>query len=213
MTLRASHLVDDRLYGYYLAARQGEALDPPVAEHLADCRACAARYTDLVRTFDGLRREADAETLAVFTPERLLEQQQRIARRIEHIGHTARVITFPGQTVGRPIPGSPSHSAARWIATAAAAGLFIGVALGASYEWQLHSRGGLDVRRTRSLVAATREPSLTPRATDGTGAGPAIAADDAFLSDLERALDRPHTRELQPFDDFTPHVREVLDIR
>jgi len=35
------------------------------------------------------------------------------------------------------------------------------------------------------------------------------ASDEAFLSDLEVALERPHTSELQPFDALTPHVREV----
>ena len=42
------------------------------------------------------------------------------------------------------------------------------------------------------------------------GGGPAdVAADDAFLSELEIALERPRTRELQAFDTFTPHVREI----
>ena len=33
--------------------------------------------------------------------------------------------------------------------------------------------------------------------------------DDAFLMQLEFALERPHTQELQPFDALTPHVREI----
>jgi hypothetical protein len=33
--------------------------------------------------------------------------------------------------------------------------------------------------------------------------------DDAFLMQLEFALERPHTQELQPFDALTPHVRPV----
>jgi len=33
--------------------------------------------------------------------------------------------------------------------------------------------------------------------------------DDAFLMELELALARPHTRELQPFDAMTPHVRDI----
>jgi hypothetical protein len=32
---------------------------------------------------------------------------------------------------------------------------------------------------------------------------------DAFLSELELALERPHTRELVALDELTPHVREV----
>jgi hypothetical protein len=40
-----------------------------------------------------------------------------------------------------------------------------------------------------------------------------VAADDAFLSELELALERPHTRELLAFDALTPHVREIRDQR
>ena len=42
---------------------------------------------------------------------------------------------------------------------------------------------------------------------DGLAPG-ADVVDDAFLSDLEMALERPYTRSLQPFDALTPHVRE-----
>ena len=53
---------------------------------------------------------------------------------------------------------------------------------------------------------------LAPVATDGAKPTPdATADDDAFLSDLEMALERPRTRELQPFDALTPHVREIAD--
>jgi len=46
-------------------------------------------------------------------------------------------------------------------------------------------------------------------AARGIGAAPATADEDAFLSDLEVALARPRTRELQPFDALTPHVRDI----
>jgi hypothetical protein len=51
---------------------------------------------------------------------------------------------------------------------------------------------------------------MTPVATRGTTPGE-VAADDAFLSELELALERPHTRELRAFDALTPHVREIRD--
>ena len=38
-----------------------------------------------------------------------------------------------------------------------------------------------------------------------------VADDDAFLLDLELALQRPNTRELEPFDALTPHVREIYN--
>jgi hypothetical protein len=53
---------------------------------------------------------------------------------------------------------------------------------------------------------------LSPVGTRGSSPAE-IAADSAFLSDLELALERPHTRELQAFDALTPHVREIRDQR
>jgi len=38
-----------------------------------------------------------------------------------------------------------------------------------------------------------------------------VAADDAFLSELDAALQRPRTQALVAYDALTPHVREVRD--
>ncbi len=194
------HVQDDRLLDAYLAARQLAPIDPPVAEHLADCGACGARYEELAQVMDVLRMEGEAEADAVFTPERLRQQHQQIARRIEHVGRAARIISFPGRFVRRTMTASTSSTAPRWAAAAAAAGLFIGVALGASYGWG--ARAG----------ALPGEMRLRPVATQGTEPVD-VAADDAFLSELELALERPHTRELLAFDALTPHVREIRDQR
>jgi len=193
------HLPDERLLDACLAARQGERPDPPVAEHLADCGACRVRYEELVKVMDLVRQEGETDADAVFTPERLRRQQMQIARRIEHVGRAARVISFPGRFVRRTITASATPSATRWVAAAAAAGLFIGVALGASYGWG--ARGGYPLAGDRRMM---------PVATRGTTPGE-VATDDAFLSELELALERPHTRELRAFDALTPHVREIRD--
>jgi hypothetical protein len=136
-------------------------------------------------------------------------QQQQIAKRVAHIGRPARVISFPGQFVHRTLTATTSRTAPRWIAAAAAAGLFIGVALGASYEWNGFVRSA---RQSLGRADTSRPSRLTPVATRGNHPAD-VAADDAFLSDLEVALERPHTRELLAFDAFTPHVREVRDRR
>jgi hypothetical protein len=193
------HLQDERLLDACLTVRQGERPDPPVAEHLADCSACRVRYEELVQVLDMVRQEGEIEADAVFTPERLRQQQLQIARRIEHVGRAARVISFPGRFVRRTMTASATPSAPRWVAAAAAAGLFIGAALGASYGWG--ARGGYDLASDRRMM---------PVATRGTTPGE-VAADDAFLSELELALERPHTRELRAFDALTPHVREIRD--
>src|SRR5438105_2020798 len=181
--LRARHLHEDRLFECYVTERSGEPVDPRIAEHLADCEPCAVRYTELAGFMDGLSAQADVETDAVFTADRLRAQQQQIARRIEHLGHAARVISFPRPFSGDRLHAStPAHARSRWVATAAAAGLFIGVALGASFEWQRHVRvGSNSVATARSIAPARLMPAL-PVATDGNTPSPDIAADDAFLS-------------------------------
>ena len=210
--LRPRHLRDDRLFEYYFADRHGHLTDPPTAEHLADCQACGTRYAEIAEFLDVLHVEAETEADAVFTPERLLAQQHQVARRLEHIGRAARVITFPHPFVrGAGMP-STSHGAPRWVAAAAAAGLFVGVAVGASY------RAPWTVRPVRAARAVTRTATpapavLVPLGTVGSAAESDVAADDAFLSELALALDRPRVHELLAFDALTPHVREVGNIR
>jgi hypothetical protein len=203
---RAHHLHDERLFESYIAERAGDAIDPPVAEHLNECATCGVRYRELASFMDTLREQGEAEADAIFTPERLRAQQQQIDRRLEHIGRPARVISFPTRIVRRTMDASRSRMAPRWLAAAAAAGLFVGVALGASYE--------LHARRVPASTFVPHEVTarIAPIATRGT-VPPDVASDDAFLSDLELALERPHTRELQAFDAFTPHVREVRNER
>lgn len=210
MILRAHHLQEERLFDSYLAERSGAPVDPPVAEHLADCDACGTRYAELTAFMDTLRREGDADADAIFTPERLRQQQQQIARRLAHVGRPARVLSFPGRMVRRTIGAPGSHAAPRWVAAAAAAGLFIGVAVGASFEWRSQTSPRQPVFTADS--ARARAPrQVAPPVHSRNPAD--VASDEAFLSDLEIALQRPHTRELQAFEEFTPHVREISDQR
>jgi predicted anti-sigma-YlaC factor YlaD len=198
------HAAQQQLYDGYYAERNGEPIDPRVAEHLLDCATCSRRYAAIARVLDDVRVEGVTEADAIFTAERLRAQQQQIARRLEHIARPARVISFPGQASARTLVSRTARVAPRWIAAAAAAGLFIGVAVGASYEWESHAR-------PRQTFAATTS-RLTPVATRGIGAA-AIAEDDAFLSELDAAGERPHLRELVAYDALTPHVRDARDSR
>lgn len=217
MNIRTSHVQEKRLLECYLAERAQEPLDPRVAEHLADCDGCAVRYTEFTRFMDGLRTEADAETDALFTAERLQAQQHAIARRLDHVGRAARVISFPGKSASGRFgaaghDGTGTRMATRWVAAAAAAGLFFGAVLGASFEWDCHVRSQQH-RLTASLrqmapPRARPEPRVAPVATRGSDPA-TVADDDAFLGELEVALEHPQTRELQAFDAFTPHVLEV----
>jgi hypothetical protein len=203
---RVHHLGEEALFDCYLAARHGEPLDPPSAEHLADCAACAARFGDLTGFMDGLGAEARAETDAIFTPERLRAQQLQIAKRLAHVGRAARVISFPARVASGAMAATATRIAPRWLAAAAAAGLFFGAALGASYEWETRAHPAASLRVARGSSPARSH--LTPVATRGT-TPPVVADDDAFLTDLDAALERPRTRALMPFDALTPHVRDI----
>jgi hypothetical protein len=205
---RSRHLHDDHLIECYFADRSGEPLDPPSAEHLADCDACGARYAELAGFLNDLRTEADVESDAMFSADRLRQQQEHILRRIEHVSRSARVISFPGQT-GSQYGAGTGRVAPRWLAAAAAAGLFVGVAVGGTVLQPGLRRSMPGMRVAGSQSAAAR---LAPVPAVRVSTPPVVVDtfdDDAFLMELEFALERPHTQELQPFDALTPHVREI----
>ena len=195
---RAHHLQDDRLFECYLAGLEGTAVDRLVAAHLADCAACAAHLRELVSFMDGLREEADADTDAIFTPERLRAQQQQILHRLEHLGHAARVLSFPARLMGRRMAHTASRIAPRWAIAAAAAGLFVGVGVGTL----------IDPPRRETPAAIAPFPLVVSPALTAGDQLPA-GDDDTFLSDLEMALSGPRNRELMLFDALTPSVQAV----
>lgn len=210
------HLSDDRLYECFVAAQTGDALDPRAAEHLVDCASCHSRYAEVANVMTALRTDADAEVDALYSADALHAQQSQIARRLEHLGHTAQVISFPRHAPGS-MSGQSSRITPRWLAAAAAAGLFVGVGLGSSLQTPAFS----SVRRAQAPVTAPA-PVAEPRPTAPAPAPVAVPAsspaataadtDDArdkFMEELEFALSRPRTSELLAFDDLTPHAREI----
>ena len=206
MIARVHHLHDDRLFDCYLAHRTGDTLDPRLAEHLLDCAHCTSRYGELTQLMDEMRLDAEAETDAIFTPERLRQQRQQIVRRLEQVGRRARVISFPAR-VGRQVAGATQLVAPRWLAAAAAAGLFVGVAVSGLFFQAVRLE-------SEPMIMARSKPVRPPVAPPPVRVtSPASvqepADDDRFLSDLENALRRPRTRELLPFDALTPHVRDI----
>jgi hypothetical protein len=205
--IRAGHLQDQRLFDCYIAERTGESVDPPAAEHLLECPQCSTRFSELAEFMDRLRTEGDAHADAVFTPERLWNQHQAILQRIEHATHPARVITFPGR-VGRRVAGATTRVTPRWLAAAAAAGLFIGVAVGGMF-FDTGSR----MTGTPSMMAQSKPEGIEAAPPPVRVTSPASVVDpvddDQFLSDLEQALQNPRVRELMPLDALTPHVRDI----
>ncbi len=202
---RVHHLDDERLLDVYFAERVSEPVDPPAAEHLVDCDMCAARYTELADLLDAMRASADEETDELFPADCLRAQQQQIARALERVGHPAQVISFPGRR--QPHETATPRVATRWIAAAAAAGLLIGVGTGRLFDSERRPS------RNPQSVAASRQIRVSPGPVRN-GAPAAVSpsssdVDEAFMSELELAIDRPRTRELVPFDNLTPHVREI----
>jgi anti-sigma factor RsiW len=206
---RIRHLHDERLYDCYYATCTGELADPLSAEHLADCPKCSARYAELAGLLDGLRTEADASADEVFTPERLRAQQQQIEWRLESVGRSARVLSFPAHFGNRHADTGVSRLTKRWAAAAAAAGLFIGIGTG------IFLQSGSRAERSTGTVNSSEQRAAAPRAAAPKVAGavgsPSDSADDEFMSELELALDRPLTRELLPFDALTPYVLETAN--
>ena len=197
---RARHLHEDRLYECYLAARGDGVVDPPVAEHLADCTACQGRYADLSRIMDNVRQSADEATSALFGEERLEAQRTQIARRLEQLGHAARILSFPA----RVEPGDDARPqgvvASGWLVASAAAGLLLGIGLTSLYDIEFHHP---TVATSAQAVVAT--PAPTPAAV------PAASAidDDVFLSRVDEAINRSRNRALEPFQTLTPTYREI----
>jgi hypothetical protein len=215
MIVRAPHLQDDALYECYYAERRGESIDPPSAEHLADCEPCARRYADIGTFLTTLSDDAETEVDALFPAERLRQQQHDIAKRLELVGRAARVITFPGRrnvTLPPVARATSTRMMTRWVAAAAAAGLFVGVAAGTFFNFVPGFDFATTARRT-GIVAGTRQVSQSLPSHLSSPVKPAteIVDPDRFMSDLESVLDRPHTSELVAFDALTPHVREIRD--
>jgi hypothetical protein len=106
------------------------------------------------------------------------------------------------------VDGPARRLTPRWVAGAVAAGVVLGLGVGAS--WRSERR---PVSQTALGVVQRAPERLAPVATGGSGSAVVTADDDAFLTDLEIALEGPRTYVLQPFDAITPHVREITNLR
>jgi hypothetical protein len=158
----------------------------------------------LTQFMETLRTEASAEADEIFTADKLRVQRQLIARKLEHLGHPARVIHFPGRQAGHRIGVAAPRPTRRWVAAAAAAGLFVGIGTGLWLDWERAPDG-----RSGGVIA--RQTLLTSPASHRAVeiARPDPSEDNRFLTEIELAGDRPHIRELLAVDELTPHVREV----
>lgn len=197
---RANRHLDDEDFAdiWSAAAAGGSSPDP----HLAVCTSCRARYASFVGWADRLRDDARAEADDVFPAERLAAQQAQVLRRLESIERPARVIAFP--RFSRPVT-STQGNAQRWIATAAAAGLVIGLAAGQF----------VDIRNTFGHPGPRAE-NTSARFAQGATAVPGSAAtiastvsDETLLYGADGTLGIVRVSSLQAMDDITPRARDL----
>ena len=188
---RAPHLSDDRLIEVSLDR------SPSVAEreHLDACSACAARRADLSQLLVATTNVAIAEADTVFTPERLARQKTRILLRLEQEGRPGKVVTFPAGHVQPPRP-LRARPGMRWVAGAAAAGVFIGMLAG-HYAPVLRS----GAHQTSFAPAGSSPVALQTVST--------TMSEEEVLGRLEMAIDGTSGTTLQPLHDLTPLAWEV----
>jgi hypothetical protein len=153
---------------------------------------------DLDRLTDEGAREADA----VFTADVLAHQRQQIMRRLDSHGRRADVFLFPARGNGTTVSRASLRRPARWVATAAAAGLTVGLGLGLSVE---HLR--INRVRTFSNPIANRADAMMPSAIPSPISmqfESASNGDDELLEEIDAALVTRRIQELRALDALTP---------
>ena len=199
---RTSH--DERLFDCYLAAQKRRRdrsaaspsispTAPPAPRDTPSCRVPGGRsHRRRCRGRRGVPGGAAARAAAAD------------CQRIEHVGRPARVISFPGQPashVARRAAATPP----RWLAAAAAAGLFVGVVArrvvpnGESPRCAIAASSG-----RRASRAARPDHDRRPRAAPRVRAAWRRRRRRS-CRELEVALERPRTRELPRIR--RPHAR------
>jgi len=195
------HLEDEALIAVHLHALDAdEAADS--ADHLRACSACRGRATELGAWLTSLALEGDAEADIAFIPARLAQQRERVLRRLgEAAGaeRPARVLSFPMRNGA--LEGPSRWSGRRLVATAAAAGLVIGLAAGSLFS--LSPRGRVP-RTSKSLGVAQSRPASTNSPVTAI-----LHNDETLLQEIDDALTAPRIKELRALDDFTPVIIEA----
>lgn len=191
------HLRDDQMIAVFAGARSRLRHPEDAVEHLQTCIRCADRYAAVVERIADWRDDAVAEADAVFTPARLEAQRLQILDRLEHIGHPARVIQFPGRN-GRNLSIFTGSQVRRWIAAAAAAGLVVGVTVG-----RLSDYNPPRAVANRAAVQVVRGATIPP-----SGHSAVRTSDEDLLLKMDQPIYQP-VDELEALDAITPHPVSV----
>jgi hypothetical protein len=194
---------------YFASIQQDVPANEEVTTHLERCTACSRRYAELAVIFTDARTAVDEEIDELSSPEVLERQYTHILKRLAAGQGPGRVLRFPrrGPTVVRR-----RDVARKWTAAAAAAGLLVGLLAG---RWTR-----LDPR-AETVGHVTLRPQFVPRPTivddappEGLFPGAAqsramLFNDEAFLDELDAAIQGPRVAPLMVLDDLTPAIHEV----
>lgn len=184
------HLSDESLLELHALLVAGEhTVAARYLKHVKQCEPCAARLEAVRDGAAGLGRDVTASVEARITPSRLDRQFDVIMRRLE--GHSGRVLPFP---IGlhRSAPVQPLH---RWVASAAAAGLIIGIGAG----------------RLMGPMPATTDGTWRAR-TDLVRPGShgvQQETDERLLIEIDAAITRSRTKEFRALDELTPRFADA----
>jgi predicted anti-sigma-YlaC factor YlaD len=189
--MRNPHLTDDRLIDVCL----DRAPSASEQQHLSGCESCRERRDSLARVLDDTSEVAAAEADVLFTEERLSRQRAHILQRVEQESRHGQLIAFPAGKATSPVR-LRIRPASRWIAGAAAAGLFIGMLAG-------HLTHDFTAGRVLPNRAAATMPAATIQAVSTT------LSEEEFLGQIELAIEGTGGSALRPLDDLTPLVWEV----
>lgn len=186
--MRCVHPNDEGLIASCLEA------DRDVVSRAALCPSCRDRLREIELWLEQVRDDLNAEADAQFGPERLARQHAAILGRLAASEVSARLLRFPA----RAIPTAVWTAGRRWIAAAAAAGLLIGVVAERVIDI------GQPASRGAPRVAPVLRAARTAPVRDARN-----RSEEAFLIEIESALDAPRIAELRAIDAFTPRVREA----
>jgi hypothetical protein len=193
------HVSEADLTALWADVRLGVSTQTAAAAHVRDCPACRSRLASLTSWLDGLRADARRDAAEAFTRDRLSMQHAQIMRRLEAMERPARVLAFPrfanaiaSRHVGRQ----------HWIASAAAAGLIVGIGLGQTFN----------LRQTSVPDRFASAPQIVRSVgnQDGMVIQPISASsDESFLYDEEPSLATEHIPEsLRSLHEITPSARD-----
>jgi hypothetical protein len=174
------HPDDERLLGRYLDRTAG---DESLDRHLVNCAVCSTRYRSLERTLEDAYAGAASVADAAFPAARLDAQRRSVMLRLGQ-RECGRVLTFP-ERAAHPYPRAR-------LAVAAALILMTTTGL-----LRILTAPPADFRRSDAVSM----PAIAPQAS---------ARQEAVYLDIETALVRHGTAELQALDDLTPRATGLV---